>query len=116
MATKRVSAFLLDAALGVIAAFRVSVQNLANPPTTNSQKVIDPAQTKVGTKAAPTTKRRTTASVSVGIRLAYEQFLELPVPVVLLVVWVVGVALLGACALLAYAAISALVGVVAGGF
>jgi hypothetical protein len=92
------------------------VHNVANPPTTKSQKVIDPAQTKVGTKAAPTTNRRTTATVSVGIRLAYEWLLGLPVPVVLLVMWVVGVALLGACALLAYATIPALVGVVAGGF
>jgi hypothetical protein len=92
------------------------VHNVANPPTTNAQKVIDSAQTKVGTRAAPTTNRRTTATVSVGIRLAYERFLELPVAVVLLVIWVVGVALLGACALLAYATISALVGVVAGGF
>ena len=33
-----------------------------------------------------------------------------------MVVWVVGVALLGACALLAYAGISALVGMVAGAF
>ena len=92
------------------------MQNLANPPTTNSQKVINPARTKVGTRVTPTTKGSTTASVSVGIRLAYERFLELPVAVVLLVMWVVGVALLGACALLAYAGISALVGVVAGAF
>ncbi len=92
------------------------MHNLANPPTTNSQKVIDPARTKAGTRVTPATKRRTTASVPAGIRLAYERFLELPVAVVLLVMWVVGVALLGACALLAYATISALVGVVAGGF
>ena len=100
----------------MIAAFRVSVQNLANPPTTNSQKVINPAQTKVGTRATPTTKRSTTASVSAGIRLAYEWFLGLPVAVVMLVIWVVGAALLGAWALLAYAVISALVGMVKGGF
>ena len=92
------------------------MQNLANPPTNKSQKVVDPTRTKVGTRVTPTTNRRTIASVSAGIRLAYEQFLELPVAVVLLVMWVVGVALLGACALLAYAAISALAGVVAGAF
>jgi hypothetical protein len=40
----------------------------------------------------------------------------LPVPVVLLVMWVGGAALWGACALLAYAVISALVGVVTGAF
>ena len=86
------------------------MHNIANPPSTRSQKVINPVRTKVGTKVTPTTNRRTTASVPAGIRLAYERFLELPVVVVLLVVWVVGVALLGACALLAYAGISALVG------
>jgi hypothetical protein len=79
-------------------------------------KVIDRAPTKGRTKGTPTAKRRTTASVSVGIRLAYEWFLELPVPVVLLVLWVGGVALLGACALSAYAVISTLVEIVAGAF
>ena len=92
------------------------MHNVANPPTTKSQKVIDSAQTKVRTKAAPTTNRRTTATVSVGIGFANEWFLGLPMPVVLLVMWAVGVALLGACALLAYATKSALVGMVAGGF
>ena len=79
------------------------------------KKVIDRAPTKGRTKGTLTAKRRTTASVSEGIGLAYEWFLELPVPVVLMVLWVGGVALLGACALLAYAAISTLVGIVAGG-
>ena len=116
MATKRVSALFLAAALAVIAAFRVSVQNLANLPTTNAQKVIDPVRKKVETRATPTTKRRITTSVPARITLAYERFLELPVAVVLLVMWVVGVALLGACALLAYAAISALVEMVAEAF
>jgi hypothetical protein len=92
------------------------VDNIANPPTTNLQEVIDPAPTKAGTKATPTTKRRTTATASVGIGLAYERFLELPVPLVLLVMWVVGVALLGACALLAYVGISALAGTLAAAF
>ncbi len=117
MATKRVSALFLAGARAVIAAFRVSVQNLANPPTTNAQKVINPAREQVGTRVTPITKRRTTTSASARITLAYEQFLGLPVVVVvMLVMWVVGVALLGACALLAYAGMSALVGMVAGGF
>jgi hypothetical protein len=47
--------------------------------------------------------------VSTGIGLSYEWFLELAVAVVLLVLWVVGVALFGACALVAYVLISALV-------
>ena len=81
-----------------------------------AHKVIDRAPTKGRTEGTPTAKRRTTASVSEGIGLAYEWFLELPVPVVLLVLWVGGVALLGACALLAYAVISTLMGIVAGAF
>jgi hypothetical protein len=48
------------------------------------------------------TKLRTAAPVSREIRLAFEWFLELPVPVVLLVLWVVGIVFLGACALLTY--------------
>ena len=79
MATKRVSALFLAAALAVIAAVRVSVQNLANLPTTNAQKVIDPVRKKVETRVTPTTKRRITTSVSARITLAYERFLELPV-------------------------------------
>jgi len=92
------------------------VHNITNPPTTQSQKVIDHAPKKTRPKDTPTTKRRTTTIESAGIGLAYEWFLELPVPMVFLVMWIVGVVLLGACALLAYAGISALVGMVAGGF
>jgi len=71
----------------------------------------------------PTTKPRTeprtepkTAPVSRGIRLAFEWFLELPVQVVLLVLWVAGIVFFGACALLTYMGISALVELVAGAF
>jgi hypothetical protein len=69
----------------------------------------------------PTTKMRTeprTAAppVSRGIGLAFEWFLELPVQVVLLVMWVAGVVFFVACALLAYVSISALVEMVAGAF
>jgi hypothetical protein len=65
----------------------------------------------------PTTMPSTTAApVSTRIGLAYEWFLELPVALVLLVMWMAGTALLGACALLMYAGISALVGMVAGTF
>ena len=67
----------------------------------------------------PTTKMRTeprTAAppVSTGIGLAFEWFLVLPVQVVFLVLWVAGVVFFGACALWAYASISALMGMVAG--
>jgi hypothetical protein len=61
------------------------------------------------------TKPRTAAPVSRGIGRAWEWFLELPVPVVLLVLWVAVIVFLGACALLAYVGISALVEMVAGG-
>jgi hypothetical protein len=81
-----------------------------------AHKVINHAPTKGRTEDTPTAKRGTAPSELVGIGLAYERFLELPVPVVLLVLWVGGVALLGACALLAYEVISTLVGVVAGAF
>jgi hypothetical protein len=69
----------------------------------------------------PTTKPSTMPSTTAGpvstrIGLAYEWFLELPVAGVSVVMWVAGTVLLGACALLMYAGISALVGVVAGTF
>ena len=92
------------------------MHNTANPPITNSQKVINPAREKARTQDTPTIKRRTIANVSAGKGLAYEWFLGLPVPVVLLMMWVVGAPLLGAWALLAYAGISALVGMVEGAF
>ena len=93
------------------------VDGLANPPITEPQKVTDRTPKKARTEDTPTKKSRTTTTVSVGIGLAYERFLRLPVPVVLLVMWVVGVALLGACALSAYAVISAaLAGMVTGAF
>jgi hypothetical protein len=47
---------------------------------------------------------------------AFEWFLELPVPVVILVLWVAGIVFFGACALLTYVGISALVGMVRGAF
>jgi hypothetical protein len=62
----------------------------------------------------PSTMPSTTAApVSTRVGLAYEWFLELPVAVVLLVMWMAGTVILGACALLMYAGISALVGMVA---
>jgi hypothetical protein len=69
----------------------------------------------------PTTKSRTeprTAAlpVSRGIGLAFEWFLELPVLVVFLVLWVAGVVFFGACALLTYVGISSLVELVGGAF
>jgi hypothetical protein len=64
----------------------------------------------------PRTESRTDAPVLTGIGLAFEWCLGLPVPVVFLVMWVAGIVLLGACALLTYVGISALVEMVAGAF
>jgi hypothetical protein len=66
------------------------------------------------TEVALVPKERTTSSVSAGIGQAYERFLELPVWVVLSVMWVGGAALLGACALAVYALASVLVSIAAG--
>ena len=63
------------------------------------------------------TELRTAAPVeSTGIGLAFEWFLALPGPVVILVLWVAGIVFFGACALLTYVGISALVEMVAGAF
>jgi len=67
-------------------------------------------------RTEPRTEPRTAAPVSTGIGLAFEWFLELPVSVVLLVMWVAGIVFFGACALLTYMGISALVEMVGGSF
>jgi len=72
--------------------------------------------TKQPTTTKPRTELRSVAPVSREIGLAFEWFLELPVLVVLLVLWVAGVVFFGACALLAYVGISAVVEMVAGAF
>jgi hypothetical protein len=64
----------------------------------------------------PRTQPRSAAPLWRGIGLALEWFLHLPVPVVLLVLWVAGVVFLGACALFTYLGISALVQMVGGAF
>ena len=65
----------------------------------------------------PRTEPRTAAPpASREIGLAFEWFLELPVQVVLLVLWVAGIVFFGACALLTYMGISALVEVGRGAF
>ena len=73
-------------------------------------------------RTEPRTEPRSAAPVSTGIvstgigGLAFEWFLELPVQVVLLVLWVAGVVFFVACALLTYVGVSALVEMVAGAF
>ena len=67
-------------------------------------------------RTGPRTEPRTAAPVSRGKGLAFEWFLELPVQIVMLVLWVAGLVFFGACALLAYVSIFALVEMVAGAF
>ncbi len=92
------------------------MRTITTQPIIRSQAVIESTSTKGRTKDKPTPKERTTTTLSERIGLAYEWFLELPVRVVVLVLWIGGVAFLGALALVAYALISALVGVMAGAF
>jgi hypothetical protein len=72
--------------------------------------------TKQPTTNSRTEPRTAAPPVSTGIGLGFEWFLELPVPIVLLVLWVAGIVFFGACALLTYMGISALVEMVGGSF
>jgi hypothetical protein len=70
-------------------------------------------QVKVGEMAAKATPRpppRTFSTLlSVGIDRAFARFLEMPVVIVLTVLWFAGAALMGSCALALYSAVSALI-------
>jgi hypothetical protein len=72
--------------------------------------------TKQPTRKSRTQPRLAAPPVSTGIGLAFEWFLALPVPVVILVLWVAGIVFFGACALLTYMGIFALVEMVKGAF
>jgi hypothetical protein len=76
------------------------VDKVAHQRGTKAHTVIDRAPTK----------ESTTTPLSAGLGLAFEWFLELPVWVVVLVLWVIGVALLGAGALVLYTTVWTLVG------
>jgi hypothetical protein len=52
----------------------------------------------------------TSIPTSGRIAHAYKQFLEMPVGVVLVLVWLAGAAFLGSCALMLYAVVSVLLG------
>ncbi len=56
----------------------------------------------------PRTSSTTTPPVSVGVGRAYERFLELPVGVVVGLMWLAGAALIGSFALAVYLVVSAL--------
>jgi hypothetical protein len=76
-----------------------------------------PTRQPTTTTKSRTEPRTAAPPVSRGIGgLAFEWFLELPVPIVLLVLWVAGIVFFGVCALLTYVGISALVEMVGGAF
>ncbi len=68
-------------------------------------------QAKIGEapKATPVSPRTFSALLSVGIDRAFERFLEMPVVIVLSMLWFAGAALMGSCALVLYLAVSALI-------
>ena len=68
---------------------------------------INAEQAAINTRARKARVEDTPSSPSIVGR-AYEGFLELPVLVVLGVLWVAGVAMLGLCVLVAYTIISTL--------
>jgi hypothetical protein len=76
-----------------------------------------PTRQPTTTTKSRTEPRTAAPPVSRGIGgLAFEWFLELPVQVVFLVLWVAGIVFFGVCALLTYVGISALVEMVGEAF
>ena len=74
--------------------------------------MADAAPTKPTTNTSPTAPVKTPSAVpsSAGRSgRAYERFLEMPVALVLGVMWLLGAALMGSCALLMYLVVSALI-------
>jgi hypothetical protein len=69
-------------------------------------------QAKVGEVTAKATAvpapRTFSALLSMGIDRAFERFLEMPVVIVLSMLWFAGATLIGSCALVLYLAVSAL--------
>jgi hypothetical protein len=69
-------------------------------------------QAKVGEVTAKATAvptpRTFSALLSMGIDRAFEGFLEMPVVIVLSMLWFAGATLIGSCALVLYLAVSAL--------
>jgi len=68
-----------------------------------------PLQTEVQAETSLSTIRTAVPDTSL-----LQSFLELPVPVVLLTLWLVGAALMGVCALMLYELLWMLLGVLAG--
>ncbi len=70
-------------------------------------------ETAAGGEAVPR-EPRAPARLPLSIGRTYERFLELPPALVLLVMWVAGVALLGSIALVLYLAVGTLLPLLAG--
>jgi hypothetical protein len=68
-------------------------------------------QVKVGEVAAKATSvpPRTSALLSLAKDRAFERFSEMPVVIVLTLLWIAGAALMGTCALVLYLAVSTLI-------
>ena len=76
----------------------------------NSQRTaVNASATTARLEATPSQHQGSSAPLSVAIGRAYERFLEMPVVVVLAVMWVAGAALLTSCALALYLAVSMLI-------
>jgi hypothetical protein len=70
---------------------------------------VNASATTAPVEATPSQQQRTSAPLTVAIAHAYERFLEMPVAFVLGVMWLAGAVLMGACALVLYLAVSALI-------
>ncbi len=81
----------------------VGVSNIQEQAVSDHGRVIE-ARVE-GDPAKP----RSSSPWPLTIGLAYERFLELPVAVVLGVMWLAGVALIGSCALVLYLVARALI-------
>jgi hypothetical protein len=70
--------------------------------------VLKDHPTRARSESSPTTPGTPTLPMSAEIGRAYEWFLQLPMLIVLAVLWVAGAALLGSCVLVLYMAGSVL--------
>ena len=74
---------------------------------------MDDRATTAGVEVAPVGSSVTSIPTSGRIAHAYERFLEMPMGVVLVLVWLARAAFLGSCALMLYAVVSVLLGSIA---
>jgi hypothetical protein len=79
------------------------------PTSYDTQAALNGTAKRARVAATPLLPGRTSASLSVRIGQAYERFLEMPVSLIIVVVWFAGAALLGSCVLVMYLVVSALI-------